>query len=303
MVELEGLEPAEAGNREGQSEWAFGDTPDHEIFSMFRQLAGAGTWYWHGGTQTTSAGWYSHDDYKEIIMPFALEAASAKGGQIGLTWQESGNLLNQGLTKELIKPISSNLKDFLSRTFDGGEGNFFGIGEYRDGIVVDAVANVGAGRMRTINSQRYSSASGLCTTTDELSPVFLFTGAIYNAISAPKMGVFYRAMSNAEFAALENSGGLSHVPGKELFVSTSAGYSRAYLQKSGYDVLVRFKMQPGAMNYFQEIGVMHRTAAGASGWAGRGNLLWKSEQGVMNLGIQSNTHLFNPFINSFKIIK
>ena len=54
-------------------------------------------------------------------------------------------------------------------------------------------------------------------------------------------------MVNAEFAALESSGGLSHMVGKELFVSSSANYSRAYLQKSGYDVLVQFSMKPGAM--------------------------------------------------------
>ncbi len=217
MVELEGLEPALAGNREGQSEWALGNTPDHEIFSMFRQLAGAKTWYWHGGTQTTAFGWYSHDDYKEIIMPFALEVAGAKGGHIGLTWQEAGNLLNQGLAKELIKPISSDLKDFLSRTFDGGDGNFFGIdgAKYYNGIVVDAIANVGAGRMRTINSQKYSSASGLCTPIDELSPVFLGTGVLFRLTVGPKMGIGYRAIS-AEYAesTLANGFFRSGAPGR-----------------------------------------------------------------------------------------
>ncbi len=127
--------------------------------------------------------------------------------------------------------------------------------------------------------------------------------AIYSMNAAKGGGTFYRAMGNAEFAALESSGGLSHMAGKELFVSSSANYSRAYLQKSGYDVLVQFNMKPDVMNYFNQVGVMHRTAAGASGWAGRGSLLWKSEQGVMNLGIQSNTHMFNPWINSFKVIR
>jgi hypothetical protein len=116
-------------------------------------------------------------------------------------------------------------------------------------------------------------------------------------------GTFYRAMSNAEFEALESSGGLSHMAGKELFVSSSANYSRSYLQKPGYDVLVQFDMKPGAMIYFNQVGVVHRTAAGASGWAARGSLLWKSEQGVMNLGIQSNKDMFNPWINTFKLIR
>lgn len=120
-----------------------------------------------------------------------------------------------------------------------------------------------------------------------------------------KGGTFYRAMSNAEYAALESSGGLSHMAGKELFVSNSAKYARDMMLRhpNKYDILVQFNMKPGAMNYFNQVGVMHRTPAGASGWAGRGNLLWKSEGKAMNLGIQSNTHMFNPWINSFKKIK
>lgn len=62
-------------------------------------------------------------------------------------------------------------------------------------------------------------------------------------------------------------------------------------------------MKPGAMNYFNQVGVMHRTAAASRGWAARGNLMWKFEDTAMNLGIQQNTHLFNPWIQSFKIIK
>ncbi|HAT3994180.1 TPA: hypothetical protein I9Y67_003504 [Elizabethkingia anophelis] len=115
-------------------------------------------------------------------------------------------------------------------------------------------------------------------------------------------GTFYRAMSSAEFAALQSNNGLTYLTGKELFVSSSLKYSEAYLQKSGYDVLVKFNMKRGAMNYFNKVGVLHRTAAGSSGWAARGNLLWKMEQGVMNLGIQQNTHMFNPWIKTFKII-
>lgn len=145
--------------------------------------------------------------------------------------------------------------------------------------------------------EAYSYFGGLA----ELKLLGKGTGAVAE-LSAAETVSFYRAMSNAEYAALESSGGLTYMPGKELFVSSEAAYSRAYLQKSGYDVLVKFDMKPGAMNYFNQVGVMHRTAAGASGWAERGSLLWKSEQGVMNLGIQQNTHLFNPWIQSFKPI-
>ena len=112
---------------------------------------------------------------------------------------------------------------------------------------------------------------------------------------------FYRAMSNAEFAAFKNAGGLTYKAGTELFVSTSSAYSKSYLQKVNYDVVIEFTMKPGAMNYFKEIGIFHRTAAGAKGWASRGNLLWKSEKGALNLGIQQNTELFNPWIQKFEI--
>ena len=130
-----------------------------------------------------------------------------------------------------------------------------------------------------------------------------FQGVASTVSSLRGGGAFYRAMSNGEYAALQKSGGLTHMPGKELFVSSSASYSRAYLSKPGYDVLVQFKMRSGATNFFNRVGVAHRSAAGSSGWAARGNLLWKPEQGVMNLGIQSNTHLFNPWIRSFKVIE
>ena len=123
---------------------------------------------------------------------------------------------------------------------------------------------------------------------------------IYRLFAGEK---YYRAMSNAEHLALLENKGLKYLSGKELFVSSSSSYSRAYLQKSGYDVLVEFRMKFGATDYFNSISVFHRTAAASSGWAARGNLLWKSERGVMNLGIQQNTNLFNPWIQSFKTIK
>jgi RHS repeat-associated protein len=133
------------------------------------------------------------------------------------------------------------------------------------------------------------AAGGITTATD--------------GVVAANGATFYRAMSAGEYSSLQSTGGLTYMEGKQLFVSTKDSYSRAYMQKSGYDVLVQFNMKPEAMNYFNSVGVTHRTAAGGSGWAARGTLLWKSEQGVLNLGIQQNTHLFNPMIESFKPIK
>jgi len=48
---------------------------------------------------------------------------------------------------------------------------------------------------------------------------------------------------------------------------------------------------------------MHKTTEGAKGWAQRGKLLWKSENRTLNLGIQSNTEMFNPWIKKIKIIE
>lgn len=114
---------------------------------------------------------------------------------------------------------------------------------------------------------------------------------------------YYRSMSHAEYAALKANKGLTHLKGKELFVSNSKKYSEDYLGREGYDVLVEFTMKPGAKNALDSVSVMHRTPAASSGWAARGFLMFKKEGDAMNLGIQQNVHLFNPLIDSFKVIK
>ncbi|MCB0738966.1 MAG: hypothetical protein KDC92_15765 [Bacteroidetes bacterium] len=146
---------------------------------------------------------------------------------------------------------------------------------------------------------------GLRSTLNQQLSVHTYRTLANNAYKQATMGssTFYRAMGRAEYSALKSTNGLNYMTNTELFVSSSKAYSQGYLSKPGYDILVEFTMKPGAMNYFNSVGVMHRTAAGSSGWAARGNLLWKSEQGAMNLGIQNNTQLFNPWINSFKAIK
>jgi len=62
-------------------------------------------------------------------------------------------------------------------------------------------------------------------------------------------------------------------------------------------------MKPGAMDYINSVSGFHRTQSGSTGWTSSGNLLWKSEHGTLNLGIQQNTSMFNPWIESFKAIK
>ncbi|MBB2950108.1 hypothetical protein FHR29_000840 [Sphingobacterium sp. JUb56] len=53
---------------------------------------------------------------------------------------------------------------------------------------------------------------------------------------------------------------------------TTKSYSML-LYPNKYDVLVQFNIKCGAMNYFNKVGVMHSTAAGARTWTGRGNQL------------------------------
>lgn len=115
--------------------------------------------------------------------------------------------------------------------------------------------------------------------------------------------VFTRAMSFDEYNALDKNRGLTYKPGSELFVSSSPTYSAKYLGKEGYDVMVQFNMKPGAFEAFENNAVYHRTPAANKGWANRGHLMFKKEGDAWNLGIQQNTHLFNPWISSFKRIK
>jgi hypothetical protein len=115
----------------------------------------------------------------------------------------------------------------------------------------------------------------------------------------PRTVYFYRAMSKQEYKSLIENNGLTRMKGKELFVSTRSTYSRTYLLKKEYDVLVKFKMKPGTMNKFNKIGVWHRTPAASKGWSKRGLLMWKLEKGTLNLGIQDNTNAFNKQIDNF----
>jgi RHS repeat-associated protein len=151
-----------------------------------------------------------------------------------------------------------------------------------------------------INKEKETVNNGMLAVAE----IALTEFALYKLFSATTKGVtFYRAMSNAEYSALEKSGGLNYMAGTELFVSTRAAYSSSYLTKAGYDVLVKFNMKPGAMEYFNTVGVYHRTTLGASGWAERGNLLLKIEKGTLNLGIQKNTSMFNQWIQNYEKIK
>lgn len=126
-----------------------------------------------------------------------------------------------------------------------------------------------------------------------------------------KRGIaFYRAMSNAEYAALESSGELSSKAGKELFVSLSENYSKSYLGKEGYDVLVKFQTEIGTLNSLADIGVRNGSRAVveagfgnlpkvAAGWMEKGFNFFKGERGILNIGLGSNPSVFNSNIINF----
>lgn len=68
------------------------------------------------------------------------------------------------------------------------------------------------------------------------------------------------------FSALESSGGLSSMAGKELFVSTAESYSSKFLARDGYDVLVRFNTNSNTLQSLAEFGVKHSNAVNKFGF-------------------------------------
>ena len=111
MVELEGLEPKEAGKGEGDKQEAKDKSQiTSNYFGMWAYLFSNQEWTWHAGTPTTNKGWYKEEEYKQVVMPFAIEAASFNGFQIGTTWQEAGRLIGQQGA-----PFSGELSKNLNR--------------------------------------------------------------------------------------------------------------------------------------------------------------------------------------------
>ena len=98
--------------------------------------------------------------------------------------------------------------------------------------------------------------------------------------------------------------------GKELFVSTSENYSKVYLEKDGYDVLVKFQTSRGTLNALSNFGVRDgsKTVFSAGfghlpevklGWMSNGFNYFKGESGVLNIGLGYNPSVFNKNIISF----
>ena len=130
-------------------------------------------------------------------------------------------------------------------------------------------------------------------------------------VSAAGGKYFYRTMSHAEFDALNKNQGLSSMAGKELFVSTQESYSRKYLGKAGYDVLVKFDTNPNTLNSLAQKGLRDESnvvlkagfghldhVSTVKGWMPEGFSYFKGEKGVLNIGL-GDPSVFNFNIISF----
>ncbi|MCP4309497.1 MAG: hypothetical protein GY788_32405, partial [bacterium] len=114
---------------------------------------------------------------------------------------------------------------------------------------------------------------------------------------------FFRAMSEADFAVLQETG---HLPATyETFMSTSEEFA------SGFNgVLVEFRVQPGTQGALAEVGMrdVSRVATGlypempmvSSGWSST-SAFFKGERGVLNIGLGNGKALdiFNGAIEVF----
>lgn len=168
--------------------------------------------------------------------------------------------------------------------------------------------SVGDSSMRNLDGTSTTTQQGVLGFTSTAS--FALTGPMASSMRTEK---FYRAMSFSEYDALIANRGLSFKPGTELFVSTRESYTRAFLQKSEYDVLVQFNLRSGALNNMAS-NVVRNGASSVinqgfgnlpkvySGWADDGLLLFKGERGSLNIGLQQNTGSFNNLIKNIKWI-
>jgi RHS repeat-associated protein len=226
MVELEGLEPAESGAREGQKGEAF----DNRLLSdhpgdAFRFIFSHQEWTWHAGTPTTSAGWKTENEYKETVMPFALDAASFNGFSIATRWQDARSLLGQKGT-----PMSGILTDNL---------NYFLTSRVFDGDALEMLTDIGAGRMYTINLGMISQVSGAITPMEWDSPLFGMSFGLKAFATTNKSINLFRAVSADELIDVSANGFRltenGYATGK-LFTTSSqeaSNFGRLFYQEDG----------------------------------------------------------------------
>ncbi len=194
MIELEGLEPSEPPKSEGETKVAIDQTAvsNRQIYlsdvikSLFGIREGNNlykTWVGHMGTPTTVAGWHLEANYKQIVMPYAIDAASFSGWSVGTTWQSAKELIGNPGPEG---PISENLQYFLtSRVFDGENGN-----------PIDWLSQIGAHAINTHNKNLYSSATGQTESMEFSSPLFGL-GLAYKAVFTEAKSIKFSSLAES----------------------------------------------------------------------------------------------------------
>ena len=163
MVELEGLEPAEPGTKEGEKQSAFDQEAvkinDYSFSDLFSGDKLYGDWFWHAGTANAKADWYKTNDYKAVVMPFAVDMAKFAGWSYGTDWKSAKDLIcNPGLGGVM----SENAKNFISsRVFDGSNGD-----------ALDMLTQIGAHEINSANKALFNQGFGAITPMEIDSPFF-----------------------------------------------------------------------------------------------------------------------------------
>jgi hypothetical protein len=203
MVELEGLEPAEPGSKVGEKQSAFDQEAvknnDYSFSDLFTGDKLYGDWFWHAGTANTKADWYKTNDYKAVVMPFAVDMAKFEGWSYGTDWKSAKDLIcNPGSGGAM----SERLKNFISsRVFDSTGGD-----------ALDMLTQIGASQINSANKALAGSASGAITPMEIDSP-FFGLGLGYKA--------FFTEAKAVKFSSLAETGTID--PFQVRFSQSSIG--------------------------------------------------------------------------------
>jgi len=171
MVELEGLEPKKAATSEGQRENAVDqkaiDNNDYALSDLIGWITGNTqnnklykTWVGHNSTSASGYDWMEETNYKQIILPIAIDYALSEGWSFGTTWKSAKDLIGKPGSPNNM--LSSETIDFLSS-------------RVTDGNFRDYLTQIGASYINSANKSSASSASGMLTPQELDSPFFGLT--------------------------------------------------------------------------------------------------------------------------------
>ncbi|KUJ59229.1 hypothetical protein AR687_24230 [Flavobacteriaceae bacterium CRH] len=176
MVELEGLEPRQAATAEGQRENAIDqavlDSRDYGPLDFFKSLFDNTennklykTWVGHSVSGTDAPVWYEEANYKQMIMPIAIDYAKSEGWSLGSDWKSAKELIaSPGAPNNMI---SEETQNFLSSRTTSGD--------FRDYLT-----EIGANAINSANKALADTASGRVSPQELSSPFFIIAGFIPN---------------------------------------------------------------------------------------------------------------------------